>query len=295
MVDNLKRYIHEDGNFKVSVVETSETGRTIFKNRDLTPIALQLLTQALTGAVLITTSLKGQGTLSLSAQGDGPMGHLTAEANTQGQVRGLVGNPGIVFEPEAGKGLFEQAVGKGNLTVKRRTQPSDTVYQSVVPLVNGEMALNLAHYLHSSEQIRSAVQLGVNLDPDQGVKGAGGIFIQALPNANEHLFFILEDRLGTMDPLGTLFSEADGHQPIYDWLFEGMKVKELSSDPVAFHCSCTKQRILQVMASLPENDLQELSDNQTLTVNCSFCNKPFSITPQEMQTVLEWKREQSQD
>ena len=290
MTDQMKRYIHEDGQFKVVIIDATEMGREYFKKVEVSPIGLQLITQAMCGAMLVTAEMKSRGTQMFRFSGDGPLDSLTVEANTDGQVRGALGHPMIEFQRQTGTGLFQQAMGAGNLSVRRKTEASGKIFSSVVPLVDGEIAFNFAHYLLKSVQVPSAIQLGAGLDADLGVKGAGGVLIQAMPGADENLLFILENRLTEMKPLSEIFSEPNPHDFIINWLCDDIVVKELKTTTVGYHCGCDRQRMLQMMATLPIDDLKDLvSKRESLDVKCSFCNKNFAIAPEDLDVLIEMK------
>ena len=276
MAYELKRYLHEDGQFKAVVVDATGVGRDAFQRLSPSPIGIQLLTQAMTGALLISSTLKGASALMFRFEGEGPAEHITVEANTAGHVRGFLGNPAINFQRDAEIGLFQQALAFGHLRVKRKSEETGKVFTSVVPLVEGEIALNFAHYLMQSEQIGSGIQLGANLDPELGVAGAGGVLVQAMPGANDHLLFILEERIKEMGSLGEIFSKPEGHQTIVDWLFEGLAVKQVGVAKVEYRCTCTRQRMLQILATLPLDDLRDLTKEKSTEIRCSFCTKPFT-------------------
>lgn len=287
MTHVLRRYIQEDGQFKAMVAETTGAGREAFLRLKPSPIALQLLTQAMTGAVLMSANLKDEGTLMIGFEGDGPLGGLTAEANTLGHVRGAAGNPRLDFLPDPDLGLFQRAIGKGKLSVKRKSKPSDKVFTSIVPLVEGEMALNFAHYFLRSEQIPSALQIGVSLDPRLGVSGAGGLLIQALPGANEHLMFMLEDRIANLPSLGGLFAAPDCQDQVLQRLFEGLNMKLLAQTEVTFYCPCSKRRMLRILSALPTQELREMRHSkEPLRLNCSFCGQSYPCLAEDLDPLL---------
>ena len=48
----------------------------------------------------------------------------------------------------------------------------------MTPLVTGEIAEDFAQYLADSEQINSAVGLGVSINRDASIRAAGGFIVQ---------------------------------------------------------------------------------------------------------------------
>lgn len=288
MVDRLSRYLHKEGAFKVALIETTQIGRDLFQKVQPSPIGLQLLAQGMTGALLLASGLKDEGTMLMSMRGNGPGESLTVEANTAGTVRGTMGNANLLFKPEPSLGLFQQTIGAGQLTVTRRTRSAPKTYQSVVDLVEGELALNFANYLLKSDQTRSGIQLGAMLDPDLGVKGAGGIMIQALPNADDTLLFILEQRLGELPPLGEVFGKENGINYLVEYLFENIPIQHMTDQPVKYHCPCSRRRMLQLLSGLPKAELVDMRASGTSQeLNCSFCNQRYEILPEDLDVLLQ--------
>lgn len=288
MTDLLKRYIHQDGSFKAAIVNTTQTGRDVFQRIQPSPIGLQLLAQGMSGALLMASSLKAEGTMLFSAQGNGPGESLSVEANTAGSVRGTMGNPSVQFQPDTSLGLFQQTIGAGKLTVTRRTKKAPQPYQSVVDLLEGELAMNLANYLLKSDQTQSAIQLGATLEADKGIAGSGGILIQALPNADENILFILESRLTELPPLGELFSSSEGEQELVDHLFDGLEIQHMAELPVQYHCPCSRNRIFQLLAGIPKAELKAMrKENKNHELTCSFCNQAYEILPEDLDVLIE--------
>lgn len=283
----LKRYLEKSGQFKLSIVDTTVVGQDTFRRLQPSPIGLQLLSQAMSASLLMTTNLKDAGTLSLKFTGEGKINHLTVEANTQGQVRGYAGDLSIHFEPNETLGLFEQALGAGHLTYRWRARQNPNVQTSVVELVPGEIATNITHFLHQSDQVRSAMSLGTKLDTKLGISGSGGILIQALPGANPNALGILEDRLITLPPIGgSLGNGTDGFETLESFLFDGFTVEKLHEMDVQYRCQCSKELIASVLASLPKEELQ--GDGE-ITVACNFCTKPYHFSKHEIDHIINAK------
>ena len=290
MTGSLVRYIHEDGFFKAAVVESTAVGQAAFARLAMPPTATYLLTKVMTGALLLASNIKSEGTLLLKLEGASSETLVQAEANTLGEVRGTASGIDDSFQP-GDRGLFQRNLYPGRLSQVRRTRNQPKAYTSVVDLVPGELAQNLAHYLLQSEQIPSAVQLGANLDEARGIAGAGGILLQAMPGAPDPLRIILEDRIANMPALGELFNAGLGHERIADRLFDGMPFKRLSSTDVRFHCRCSRKRMMKVIASLPEDELRAMrQENKAQTITCSFCNRTYTCQPTDLDAMIEAKR-----
>lgn len=291
---SMKRYTHRDGHFKAVVIDSTQIGRDVFIGQMPSPIALQMLVQAMTGALLLTHDLKDEGTQLFKWLGKGPMSHITVEANTVGNVRGFTGQNAIDILPQEGSGLLAQTIGTGQLMVRRRMMPSEKVYDSVVGLHDDEISLSLARFLLDSRQTRAGLKIGVTLDAENGVKAAAGVLIEALPNASEDVLFIMEDRLTTLGHMGDFFAQENGHQAFADELFYGMEVNELSHTETCYRCNCTEERVLKAVHSLQKKELESMRrENKTFDVSCSFCGKVYACTPTHLDSILELKGKKS--
>src|SRR5688572_18513595 len=169
---------------EVRWVATDITGPLEFirQRRDLSPVAAAALGRSLAGAaMLLRLSTKTPQRLVLEIRGDGPLRKVMAEADPEGNLRGLVSDPQVDVPPYAdGKLAVGTAIGSGILQVLRE-YPGGR-YHSQVELVSGEIGADLAHYLLQSEQTSSAVLVGVLTRPG-GVAAAGGLIVETLPGA----------------------------------------------------------------------------------------------------------------
>src|SRR5262249_33296382 len=147
------------------------------------PPATAALGRALTGALLLASTIKRDERLSLEFSGDGPLRGVLVDATPDGDARGYVLRPATHLPPRAGKLDVGGALGRGVLCVMRVPLADGALYRSVVPLESGEIGADLAGYLLASEQTRAAVGVGVFVDTDGRVVAAGGYLVQALPGA----------------------------------------------------------------------------------------------------------------
>src|SRR5207237_4008385 len=66
-------------------------------------------------------------------------------------------------------------------------------YYGSVPIISGEIAEDLTYYLAKSEQINSAISLGIFVEPEQErVTAAGGFLIQVMPGATDETIAEIE-------------------------------------------------------------------------------------------------------
>src|SRR5215471_15340670 len=142
------------------------------------PTAAAALGRLLTGGALLGCLCKEPvHRVALQVTCKGPVQKIHVEADGAGRVRGYLGQPVVNLPSRYGKLDVGGAVGKGVLHVMKDMGLREP-YSGAVPLASGEIAEDLANYFVQSEQIPSAVSLGVFVRPDQAVAAAGGFLIQ---------------------------------------------------------------------------------------------------------------------
>ena len=154
------------------------TRETVQKARELhntTPVASAALGRLLTAGAMMGIMLKGEKDLvTIQIKGDGPLEGEIVTADSKGRVKGYVFNPNVDIPPKSPTKLdVGGAVGKGFLTVIKDLGLKEP-YVGKTELVSGEIAEDLTYYYAKSEQVASAISLGVLVDTDTNIKQAGG-------------------------------------------------------------------------------------------------------------------------
>ncbi|WP_457678862.1 Hsp33 family molecular chaperone HslO [Thermovibrio sp.] len=276
------------------VVKTTNLCEIARLRHKLSPVATAVLGRALTGAILLTSLLK-HGTdqrVLLKIEGDGPIGLVVAEANARGEVRGFVQNPDVptFVKEENGRKKFDvaRAVGKGTLTVVKDLG-FGTPYESSVPLISGEIAQDLAYYLLKSEQIPSAVAIGVLVGESGKVEAAGGFLAQPLPGASDEVISKLEENVKVLPPVSTLIKEGKRPEEIAELLFKGFTTELLALKELSFRCRCSKEVAMGGLLALPPEELDELIKQGSASVKCNFCGQEYTFTKEELLKIKEEK------
>jgi molecular chaperone Hsp33 len=262
------------GTFRWVAADLTLTLEEARRRLDLSPLASVALGRALTGAVLLQRiSFKAPARLVLEVRGDGPLGTVRAEAETSGRVRGSVGNP-RVEGPDHGFRIAD-AVGKGSLFVTRETTGFRAGrYTSQVSLVSGELGDDLTHYLEQSEQIRSAVLLGV-LPISTGIGAAGGLIVEALPGTEESALSRLEQNIHSLEGVSRTL-RAGGPARLLAATFEGFEVEYLEHTKLEYSCGCDRSRLLGYLMALGRDELEDLAQvDGGCEAVCSFCGNRY--------------------
>lgn len=252
------------------------------------PTATAALGRLLTGGVLMGDLLKAAShRVILQVSGRGPVRKVVAEADGAGHVRGYLGRAAIHVPSRDGKLDVGKAVGKGILHVIKEvglSMPSS----GTVPLVSGEIADDLASYLAQSEQIPSAVSLGVFVRPDHTVTAAGGYLIQFHSTIADDLVTHIEQTLAAVPPATTMIREGCGPREMLHQALAGLSLEVVRHRTPQWYCHCSHQRVVQALVALGATELQRLIAEQPATeVRCEFCATAYTFNRHELQEVLD--------
>jgi molecular chaperone Hsp33 len=286
-----------DGNLRVVAADTQDVVEEARLRHGLSPTATAALGRAMTGALLLAQLLlkTPKERLTLRIEGAGPLGGLVAEADALGNVRGYVKNPKAeVPLREDGKLNVGELVGAGVLRVDR-SLPNGEIYTSTVPLVSGEIAEDLAHYLWQSEQIPSAVLLGVRVKGEGEVEVAGGVAVQVMPGAPEEVVGRLEANLSQFQGLTPLLKER-GLEGALEALFQGLgytptDLRALgyaqNEIPARFRCRCTREKALEALVFFtPEEREDMIVKDGGAEVVCHWCGEVYRFSPEEIRSLV---------
>lgn len=225
--------------------------------------------EALLGALLLGTRLKGRGRLTLSYHGEGLYQHWRIDAYDLGFVRGLV--PQRLQAPLAEWNGFDALFRRGTLQVDRQIGEGRP-YQSALAVDDLAVRPALNRFLHDSEQTTALLHIAVSVD-GQAVEQASGIYCEALPgcaidelpDAVRHL----------LDPNATLDLPSAEPAALLAAVLPSADFTELRRYPARFYCPCSRERYQATLRGLPKDQLFQLGDDGTLTTICDFCSAEY--------------------
>ncbi len=286
MNDHLVRAVARDANLRGFACITTGTVDAVCRVQETRPTAAAALGRALTAAVLMGATLKGDQRTALKFQGNGPLKKVLAEADANGDVRGLVGDPSVDLPLKNGNFDVAGALGKAGLLTVIKDLNLKEPYQGVVQLAASEIGEDLAFYFADSEQIPSAVGLGLHLDPETGVAAAGGFLIQSLPPSDEAATAGLEERIRGLGPLSARILEGMTPEEMLRRIFGDLGTDVLETRPVRFHCGCTRSRLERALVALGSAELTSLIDEQAVTsITCEYCRVRYDFSRDDLKAL----------
>ena len=289
MADQIIRVLAKNAPVKASVITARDMVERARQIHRTLPVATAALGRTLMAASMMGNQLKeDNGSVTLRIKGDGPLGGITAVADSAGNARGYVVNPAVDL-PLKGPAKLDvgSAVGRdGSLTVIKDLNMKEP-YVGTVPLVSGEIAEDITSYFAESEQIPTACALGVLVDVDQSVLCAGGYLIQLLPGADDAAISAIERGIARVGPVTEALRGGLDARGLVEQVLSEFELEELSAEPVEYRCYCSRDRVTRALISMGREELEALIREQgRAELTCQFCDKVYHYTKEELEGLL---------
>lgn len=268
--DLVRRFVVEDQAVRGQFVRLEGAWSAMLEHADYPEPVRVLLGEAMTAAVLLASTLKFEGSLTLQIKSEGAVRLLVAQCTHDFRIRGVARFDAARVTPE-----FGVLAGGGHMTVTVESDDYASRYQGIVSIDGDSLSESLEHYFSHSEQLPTCVRLVAN------DRGASGLLIQRLPQ---------EGGQGAADPSQGTWEQAHAallaldretlqHAPLASLLpacFAGQDVRVFAGAAVAFKCRCDAQRVSGILRSLGEAEVRDiLAEQGAVTVTCEFCQRPY--------------------
>lgn len=275
-MDKLIKGFAFDGQVRLIGITSTDLVSKALEIHGLSPVATAALGRFLTAGAMMGSMMKNeQDRLTLMIKGDGPIGNMVVCANSMAIVKGYVENP-VVDLPlnSVGKLDVGGAVGRnGLMTVIKDIGLKEPVSGSV-EIVSGEVGDEIATYFVTSEQIPTAVAVGVLVQNDGTVGAAGGYLIQIMPGTDSAIIDMIEDRIKHMTSLSTLLKDGFSIEEILKAVSGDDNVVILDEMKPEFLCDCSRERMERALMSIPEDEREKMkAEDGFIEIKCSFCKK----------------------
>lgn len=287
MSDYLVRILAKSGNVRGLACVTTGLVDEVCKRHGTLPTASAALGRALTAGTLLGAMLKTGQRVALRFEGNGPLKKIIVEADSDGSVRGYVGDPQAhLLRPDGGLDVA-QALGRAGFLTIAKDLGLKEPYRGTVQLYSSQIAEDLALYLVESDQIPSAVGLAEFVELDGTVSTAGGFLIQAVPPVDPAVVEELMARIEKLPPLSELLKSGKSPEEILELLFSGIPYDVLEKRALGFACSCSRERIERVLLSLGKKELVSMREEQQgAQVTCEFCGEPYIFDEADLDRII---------
>lgn len=290
MADYMVNAITTNGAIRVIAADTTQLCAKAQKIHKMMPTAAAALGRALTAAAIMGSMQKSRDdSITLQFNGGGPIGRVLAVGNGNAEVKGYVDNP-LVDLPLNDKGKLDVggAVGKDGMLSIVRDLGLKEPYVGQVPLVNGEIAEDITFYYANSEQIPTAVALGVLIDVDYTVKAAGGFILQVLPGAYDEDIDNVEKTVASISSVTQMLENGKTPEDIVQALLSGYEIEYFDNETPKYVCDCSRERTDRALISIGKEELEKIiNEDQKAEITCHFCDKAYKYTKKELEKLLE--------
>lgn len=284
-MDKIIKAVTFGGKARVSVMDITETVNKAIAVHGLSPLTSATLGRSLMIGAYISANLKGaREKFNVIIDGKGPIGKIYVAGDAGGKIKGYVENPVLDLPAKNGKLDVGGAVGiDGDMLIIKDLGLKEP-YIGRCELVSGEIAEDYATYLFKSEGIPSAVAFGVLTDKD-GCKAAGGIVVEALPDADDNMIFILEDIMTNFNQISTLLTEETAEE-IMDFYFGHLDTEIFPAEPIEWYCNC-KEKVKMAIRSLGIEEAKDIIKEQgEIEVKCDYCNTKYHFNNDDLDEIF---------
>lgn len=279
--DRALRALTHEGGFRVITVRTTEMVRRAAEVQGTSGETARLFGELLTGAVLVRETMAPG--LRVQILLNGPHGSsVMADAHPEGLTRGLVrkGDDGEPVRLRTGTESVLQVI---------RNLPDGKLHRGVVDAGGSEdVSAALMSYLQNSEQVTSTLVVACTMEGER-IRSAGGYVVQLLPEVDENRLMVMTERLEDFRRIGGLLDERDADpDDLLGELLYRMPHDLLDERPVHFGCQCSQVRVLTAMATLGQDELQEMvQEGGAFRVDCEYCGQPYQVGAEQLRSLLE--------
>jgi molecular chaperone Hsp33 len=292
-MDKLIHGTAADGTIRFMAAITTDITAEAIRRHKTSPTVSAALGRVLTGTLLLGSSLKEFDRLTVKIECQGDVKGIIAEADASGKVRGYVKNPQAELPfNDNGKFNVSGIIGEGMFYVIRESGYDIGLYREPyvgsVPITSGEIAEDFAFYLAKSEQIPSAVLLGVLLQKNEPfVKASGGVMLQMLPGANPHIITMIEDTILHAPHLTSIIDADTMPRDIVELALGEIDFQVLEEREIEFACNCSFERAVSLIGSLGKIEVKAMLDeDKGAVMTCGFCNETYRLDENDLRGIL---------
>ena len=290
MEDKIISFLAFDGKVNIKCISSTNLVEEARKIHDLSPVTTAALGRLLTMGSLMGSNLKEDNDkITLQIKSNGPIDTMIVVSDKNGDVRGYIKNPSIDLPLKSnGKLDVGTAVGKDGMLYIIRDIGLKEPYVGLTPLVSGEIAEDFTEYFAKSEQVPTAIALGVLVDKN-GVKSAGGYIVQLMPDATEEDISILEKNLSQIPPISKMLENNMTLEDIAGMITGDGMLFMVGEDLLPkYKCDCQKSRIENGLISLGKKELEDIINTDgKAEVECKFCKKKYTFSKEDLEKLKE--------
>ena len=284
-MDRLLKTLVFGGDVSVAVISNKDALNKAVKIHGLSPVAAAAFGRTMTACTFMASGLKNKtDKLYVTVNGDGAGGKITVCGDGNLFMRGAVDNPTADLPlKENGKLDVGGFVGKvGRITVVKSMGLKEP-YTGSSKLVSGEIAEDFTAYYTFSEQMPTAMALGVLVGKNGKAIGSGGVIVQAMPGAKESSLIKAEEIIKSLTDVSRKIKDL-GAEGLLKECFGETDFQEYTPK---YKCACNRKYVEGVVVSLGKTEAEDIIKAQgKIEINCEFCGKTYVFTEEDVKKLF---------
>ena len=290
MKDYLVKALAFNESVRIYCVSCTDTLNEIGDRFSYYPSPLDAVGRVLSVGAMMGSMLKLDETVTIRVDGNGPIGKIIVDADAHGHVRGYCDNPYCHFEYNDGRLNAKATIGDRGLISVIRDLKLKEPFIGTVPIISGEIGEDFAYYFNVSEQVPSAVSVGVLVNVDSQAEACGGFIVQLMPNTSEEIITELENKLKVLPSISEMLNVGLTPEEIVKNITDDAVIIEIVT--IEFKCNCSKERFQKGILSLGYEEIKAMIDEDgEADTMCHFCGNHYHFSKEELLELAEEAKE----
>lgn len=285
MSDRSIRALALNDEIRILLADTTNLVEHVREINQMYPTSSAALGRVMSVASVMGSMLKDEKEqVKIEIRGSEEIKHIFVDAYPNGSVRGLISNPQVLkINEETQKLDVGGAIGQGQLKVIKETK-RQTPFVSQVDLQTSEIGDDFVYYFAQSEQIPSALSVGVLVNEDFSIASSGALLFQVLPSASDESVTKVEEVLKKLPPISSLLQEKEPAE-IINSLFDDVRI--LEETELNFECTCSKKQMLSALSTLTREELETIiEEDKGATLECHYCHTKHEFSEDDLLSIL---------
>lgn len=274
-----QRFIFDNTDIRGEIISIGSSYAEALAAHEYPDIVRKLLGELVTGSVLLSTTLKFEGLLTLQVRGDGPISLMMVECTDQKNFRAFA-----QFEDSVEETSLAALLGKASLLITVDPTQGQR-YQGIIPLEKETLSACLEDYFAQSIQLETRLWLACD------GQSSAGLLLQALPAVVEHSPEVRAESWGRVTALADTVRDEEllelDHETLLIRLFHEEEVRLFGKEPVSFVCTCSTQRSMKILSTLDRAELESIvAEDGQIAMDCQFCNHQYIFGQADIDAIF---------
>ncbi len=266
-IDKISRFLFDKVDIRGEIVQIKETWQAMLANHNYPKTLQHYLGEVVAASVLLSATLKFEGSMTIQASGDGAITLMVVECSNDFGVRAVA----KYQDPFPDVNDIKVLLGSGTLVITIEQAKNNERYQGIVALEGNSIAEFLEGYLLRSEQLATRIFLAAD------EQTLGGLLLQQLPGKTDK-----EDNWERITHLGSTIKAYEllglDATKILHRLYHEEDVRLFDSEKIYFRCSCSRKKVTKMLKSIGQQEAVEIIKVQgSISVDCEFCGNVYQF------------------